>query len=102
MMDWYSKRGISILGVDIHLFVNNKHKVFYHFLISDDVNQDTEAVLCAKHFLYREVFPKYGIKSVKFRSDGGPCFASNDAKAAMKVWFDLFEEIGDEFCYESA
>ena len=103
MTDWFSKRGISILGVELHIMVNGKRKVFYHFLISDDANQNTETVLCAKHFLYKEVFPKYGIKNVKFRSDGGACFSSNDAKAAMKVWFDLFQEIGaGKCCYESS
>lgn len=104
-IDWYSKRGISFLGVEVHVMINGKREVFYHFFISDDANQDTEAVLCAKHFLYGEVLPRYNIKSVKFRSDGAGCFSSNDAKAAMKLWGDLAETAAKKqkvFCYESA
>ena len=104
MIDWYSKRGISVLGVELHMMVDGERKVFYHFFISDDVNQDTEAVLCAKHFLYSEIFPKYNIKKVKFRCDGAGCFSSNEAKASMKLWGDLCEaaeECGRKFSYET-
>ena len=49
---------------------------FIIFFVSDDTTQDTEAVLCAKHYLYMEVLPSYGVKRVKFRSDGAMCFSS--------------------------
>ena len=103
MIDWYSKRGISVLGAEVHLMIEDQRKVFYHFLISEDANQDSEAVFCAKHFLYQCILPKYGIKKVRFRCDGGPCFSSNDAKAAMKLWKDLsdaFSTRGEIFCHE--
>ena len=104
-LDWYSKRGISVLGVEIHLLIDGKREVLYHFFISDDTNQDAEAVLCAKHYLYSEVLPKYNVKRVKFRSDGAGCFSSNDAKAAMKLWDDLAKagvESGKDVAYETA
>lgn len=100
--DWFSKRGSSILGAEIHLFSDDKEKkkVLYHFFISDDSFQDTYAVLCAKHFLYTEVLPKHGVTEVKFRSDGACCFSSKEAKAAMKLWDDMCTDaLG---CYESA
>ena len=103
-IDWFSKRGISVLGVEAHVIINGKQEVFYHFFISDDVNQDAEAVLCAKHFLYSEVLPRYNVKSVKFRCDGAGCFSSNDAKAAIKLWDDLAQAATKDnttFCYES-
>lgn len=89
MIDWYSKRGISVLGVEIHILVGGERKVFYHFLISDDANQDAEAVLCAKHFLYTSVLPQYKISKVKFRCDGAGCFSASQAKASMALWSDL-------------
>ena len=104
-IDWFSKRGISVLGVEVHVLMNGKQEVFYHFFISDDANQDAEAVLCAKHFLYAEILPRYNVKSVKFRCDGAGCFSSNDAKAAMKLWDDLAQAAAKKeevFCYESA
>ena len=104
MIDWYSKRGISVLGVEMHMKVNGERKAFYHFFISDDTNQDTDAVCCAKHFLYSKIFPRYGVKTVRFRCDGGACFASNDAKAAMKVWKEIADEALEEdrvSCFET-
>ena len=72
----------------------------YHFFISDDTTQDAQAVLCAKHYLYTHVLPKYGIKKVKFRCDGAGCFSAMEAKAAMTIWGDLAEEMSA--CYEIA
>ena len=104
-LDWFSKRGMSVLGVEIHLMIDGKREVLYHFFISDDANQDAEAVLCAKHYLYSEILPRYNVKKVKFRSDGAGCFSSNDAKAAMKLWDDLAKaatENGKVSSYETA
>lgn len=104
-IDWYSKRGISVLGVEIHVMINGQPEVLYHFFISDDANQNAEAVLCAKHFLYAEVLPRYNVKEVKFRSDGAGCFSSNDAKAALKLWDDLAQAAAknkEVFSYEKA
>ena len=104
-IDWFSKRGISVLGVEVHVMINGKQEVFYHFFISDDGNQDSAAVLCAKHFLYSEVLPRYNLKSVQFRCDGAVCFSSNDAKVSIKLWDDLAQAATKNkktFCYESA
>lgn len=98
--DWFSKRGTSVLGAEVHLKTTEGRKVIYHFFISDDSHQDTEAVLCAKHFLYSVVLPKYNVKTVKYRSDGAGCFSSMEAKAAMKTWDGLARENGG--CYETA
>ena len=100
--EWFSKRGMSLLGFEIHLKSSSEKKqcVHYHFFISDDTTQDTEAVLCAKHFLYSKILPKYGIKRVHFRSDGAMCFSSKEAKAFMTFWDDLAEVTGGS--YESS
>lgn len=97
--DWFSKRGSSILGFEIHFKSNDEEtkQVLYHFFISDDSFQDTDAVLCAKHFLYSVILPKYGITKVHYRSDGAGCFSSKEAKAAMKVWDDLAREHGGSY-----
>lgn len=88
--EWFSKRGSSLLGFEVHLKgEDGKKKVLYHFFLSDDTTQDTEQVLCAKHFLYSEVLPVYGIKKVCFRSDGAMCFSSKEAKATMPIWAAL-------------
>ena len=89
--EWFSKRGMSLLGFEIHLKSENEdeRRVLYHFFVSDDTTQDTEAVLCAKHYLYMEVLPSYGVKRVKFRSDGAMCFSSKEAKSFITVWDDL-------------
>lgn len=88
--EWFSKRGTSLLGFEIHLdSKGQKRDVHYHFFITDDATQDTEAVLCAKHYLYSEVLPKYGIKKVNFRSDGAACFSSKEAKASMVLFDDI-------------
>ena len=78
---------------------NETREVMYHFFLSDDTTQDTEAVLCAKHFLYTEVLSCYGKKQVRFRSDGATCFSSKEAKSAMV----LFDEIAKESdaCFET-
>lgn len=69
--EWFSKRGTSLLGFEIHLkSKGDTKKVWYHFFITDDTTQDTESVLCAKHFLYSKVLPKYGINQVHFKADG--------------------------------
>ena len=98
--DWFSKRGTSVLGAEIHIKTKEGIKVIYHLFISDDTHQDAEAVLCAKHFLYQVVLPTYNVKEIKFRSDGAGCFSSMEAKAAMKMWDDLARENGG--CYETA
>ena len=79
---------------------NETREVMYHFFLSDDTTQDTEAVLCAKHFLYTEVLSCYGKKQVRFRSDGATCFSSKEAKSAMV----LFDEIAKESdaCFETS
>jgi hypothetical protein len=98
--DWFSKRGTSVLGAEIHIKTKEGIKVIYHLFISDDTHQDAEAVLCAKHFLYQVVLPTYNVREIKFRSDGAGCFSSMEAKAAMKMWDDLARERGG--CYETA
>ena len=57
--------------------------------MTDDTTQDTEAVLCAKHFLYNVVIPKYGKKKVHFRSDGALCYSSKEAKSAMVLFSEI-------------
>ena len=66
-----------------------KLEVQYHFFLTDDTTQDTEAVLCAKHFLYSVVLPAYGKKKVRFRSDGAGCYSSKEAKSAMIFFGEL-------------
>ena len=98
--EWFSKRGSSCLGIEIHLYdksAENKKKVIYHFFFSDDTTQDAKAVLCAKHFLYTVVLPSYGVKQVKFRSDGAACFSAKECKAAMRVWDELNERVGASY-----
>lgn len=90
MQEWFSKRGISLLGFEIHFKSEGETKqVLYHFFLTDDTTQDTEAVICAKHFLYTKVLPAYGIKKVKFQSDGAACYSSKEAKACMVLFGDL-------------
>jgi len=98
--DWFSKRGSSLLGAEIHIMTENGMVVMYHFFISDNSTQDTEAVLCAKHFLYQEVLSKYNVKTVRFRSDGAKCFSSAMAKCSMKTWHSIATRRGG--CYETA
>lgn len=97
--EWFSKRGMSLLGFEIHLRSkeDNTRKVFYHFFVTDDTTQDSEAVLCAKHYLYTEILPKYGVKKVKFRSDGAMCFSSKEAKAFMAYWDDIAKSTGGAY-----
>ena len=49
--DWFSKRGFSCLGA-LLIFgsseADTENKVLYHFFISDDTTQDSEAINCAK------------------------------------------------------
>ena len=89
--EWFSKRGTSLLGFEVHLksTKDRTRKVFYHFFLTDDTTQDSEAVLCAKHYLYSVVLPCYGVKRVRFRSDGAMCFSSKEAKASMAMWDDI-------------
>ena len=102
--DWFAKSGSSLLGFEIHFLIREDGKlvrrVMYHFFISDDTTQDAQAVLCAKHYLYTHVLPKFGIKKVKFRCDGAGCFSAMEAKAAMTIWGDLAEV--KSACYETA
>ena len=91
-LEWFSKRGTSLLGFEIHLKVKGDTRhVLYHFFLSDDTTQDTEAVLCAKHFLYTEVLPLYGIKKVSFKADGAACFSSKEAKSSMALFDSIAE-----------
>ncbi len=49
--DWFSKRGFSCLGALIIFGSSDgeaENKVLYHFFISDDTTQDSEAINCAK------------------------------------------------------
>ena len=64
-------------------------EVMYHFFLSDDTAQDSEPVLCAKHFLYTIVLPAYKKKKIHFRSDGAGCFSSKEAKSAMILFGDI-------------
>ena len=49
-----------MLGFEIHLkYSDESTQALYHFFITDDTLQDTEAVICAKHFLYTKVLPQY-------------------------------------------
>ena len=102
--DWFAKSGSSLLGFEIHFFIREDgelvRRVLYHFFISDDTTQDAQAVLCAKHYLYTRVLPKFGIKKVKFRCDGAGCFSAMEAKAAMTIWGDIAEQT--PACYETA
>ena len=85
--EWFSKRGSSLLGFEVHLkYQDGSTKVYYHFYHSDDTLQDSEAVLCAKHYLYTKVLPQFNIKKVHFRSDGAGCFSSKESKASMTLF----------------
>ena len=91
--EWYSKRGTSLLGFELHLtFENDKKKVLYHFFITDDTLQDAEAVLCAKHYLYTKVLPMYDIEKVHFRSDGATCYSSKESKTSMALFGDISKD----------
>ena len=61
----------------------------YHFFISDDTTQDTDAVNTIKQFLYKEVLPRYGMRKVHYRCDGAAALNCAKSKAAMPRWFDL-------------
>lgn len=87
-----AKRGFSCLGVLV-IFGSSSEKdsneILYHFFISDDTTQDTDAVNTAKHFLYKEVLPKYGMKKVHFRCDGAGAFNCAKSKGNMARWYLL-------------
>lgn len=88
--EWFSKRGISLLGFEIHRKVESgKMETTYHFFVTDDTTQDAEAVICAKHYLYTKILPNMDLKKVHYRSDGAGCFSSKEAKAMMAVWDDI-------------
>ena len=90
MQEWFSKRVISMVGFEIHFRAKDgTRKVLNHFFITDDTTQDTEAVICAKHFLYEKVLLEYGIKNVHFRADGAACFSSKEAKSCMSLFASL-------------
>ena len=100
-IEWFSKRGTSLLGFELHLKSNEEtREAMYHFFLSDDTAQDAEAVLCAKHFLYSVVLPAHGKTKVKFRSDGVGCFSSKNAKSAMVYFGELSKQCGT--AYESS
>ena len=88
-IDWFAKRGFSCLGV-LLIFgssaENDENQVLYHFFLSDDTTQDTDAVNTAKHILYKNILPKYGVKKVHFRCDGAGAFNCAKSKAAMPRW----------------
>lgn len=91
-IEWFAKRGFSCLGVLV-IFGSSSEKdsneILYHFFISDDTTQDTDAVNTAKHFLYKEVLPKYGMKKVHFRCDGAGAFNCAKSKGNMARWYLL-------------
>ena len=94
-----------MLGFEIHLKGGVETlQVLYHFFLTDDTTQDTEAVLCAKHFLYTKVLPAYGKKKVLFRSDGAGCFSSKEAKSGMVFFGGLsnFKDTAYETSYKVA
>ena len=92
--EWFSKQGTSLLSFEIHfMFQDNSKQVLYHFFLTDDTLQDTESVLCAKHFLYTKVLPQYDVQKVHFRSDGAGCFSSKEAKASMVLFGDIAKKI---------
>ena len=99
--DWFSKRGTSVLGVEVHVMTEEGIKVIYHFFISDDSTQDAHAVLCAKHFLYQVVLPAYDVTEVLFRSDGAGCYSSAAAKSSMQMWHDIYARTDKNCCYET-
>jgi len=99
--DWFSKRGTSVLGVEVHVMTEEGIKVIYHFFISDDSTQDAHAVLCAKHFLYQVVLPAYDVTEVLFRSDGAGCYSSAAAKSSMQMWHDIYTRTDKNCCYET-
>ena len=91
--EWFSKRGISLLGFEIHLrFDDDSKQVLYHFFLTDDTLQNTEAVLCAKHFLYTKVLPHYNVQRVHFKSDGAGCYSSKEAKGGMVFFGNVAEQ----------
>ena len=91
--DWFSKRGSSMLGFEIHLkFEDGTTQALYHFFITDDTLQDTEAVTCAKHYLYTKVLPLYNAKKVHFKSDGAGCFSSRFAKASIVLFGEISKQ----------
>ena len=94
IQEWFSKRGTSLLSFEVHLNRGGESvQVVYHFFLTDDTSQDTETVLCAKHFLYSIVLPAYGKKKVYFRSDGAGCFASKEAKSCMSLFGAISNQI---------
>lgn len=91
-IDWFAKRGFSCLGVLI-IFGSSadaiSNEILYHLFISDDTTQDTDAINTVKHFLYKEILPKYGMANVHFRCDGAAAFNCAKSKAAMPRWSEL-------------
>ena len=91
-MDWFAKRGFSCLGALIIFGSSSEstsNEIMYQFFISDDTTQDTDAVNTIKHFLYKEVLPKYGMRKVHYRCDGAAALNCAKSKTAMPRWFDL-------------
>ena len=102
-IDWFAKRGFSCLGALIIFGSSSEstdNDILYHFFISDDTTQDTDAINTAKHFLYKVILPKYGMKKVHFRCDGAAAFNCTKAKVAMPMWFQLTDEKIVEVSYK--
>ena len=102
-IDWFAKRGFSCLGALIifgSCAAEDENEIMYHFFLSDDTTQDTDAVNTAKHILYKYILPKYGVKKVHYRCDGAGAFNCGKAKAAMPIWRILTDDQIIELTYK--
>ena len=102
-IDWFAKRGFSCLGALIifgSCAAEDENEIMYHFFLSDDTTQDTDAVNTAKHILYKYILPKYGVKKVHYRCDGAGAFNCGKAKAAMPMWRILTDDQIIELTYK--
>ena len=102
-IDWFAKRGFSLLGALILLPSENEsqQKAVYHFFLSGDTTQDAEYVNTVKHYLYANILPLYGIKKVHFRCDGAGCFVSSEIKAEFAHWERRTEGKVKEISYKN-
>ena len=92
--EFFGKRGTACLGFMI--ITNTEQKegevdVQFYFFFSDDTKQDSNFVLCGKHYIYKEILPRLfpnNVRPIKvlFESDGAGAYNSFLAKGAMPWW----------------
>eukprot|EP00984_Skeletonema_dohrnii_P019003 scaffold9000_cov72-Skeletonema_dohrnii-CCMP3373.AAC.4 len=100
--DWYGKRGIACCGFLVYTKGPQEGEVYaeYFYFFSDDTCQDTNMVLAAKSYIYKEhlptLFPEGTAIQVKWETDGAGCFNSNLMKACQPMWYVWTNGLVDE------